>query len=254
MLVAHHHYFFSDDTCSHASRNHQMKNYSHVFFDLDNTLWDFDRNSAETLHELFHKFNLTDLGVPSFEIFFDKYKNRNEMMWEQYRLGKIDKPTLRDKRFSLTFWDLGLDADLTPPGLSDEYIRISPTKNYLFPHAHEVLSYLKDKYTLHIITNGFEEAQHIKLKSADLTKYFSNIIISEHTGYRKPDLRIFQYASQSANATTDECIMIGDGLIVDVLGAQEAGWDAIYFNPAKIPHSENPTFEISSLDSLLEIL
>jgi putative hydrolase of the HAD superfamily len=231
-----------------------MKKYFHIFFDLDNTLWDFDRNSAEVLEELFHKYKLTELGVTSFELFFNKYRLRNEMLWEQYRLGKIDKITLRDTRFSLTFWDLGLDSELAPPQLSEEYIKISPTKNYLFPHAHEVLEYLYAKYTLHIITNGFEEAQHIKLKSADLTKYFSNIIISEHTGFRKPDIRIFQYSAESANTTPDKCLMVGDGLIVDILGAQEAGWDAVYFNPLKTPHSEKPTYEISSLDSLILIL
>jgi putative hydrolase of the HAD superfamily len=230
-----------------------MKKYSHLFFDLDNTLWDFDRNSRETLEELFHKYNLAELGVPSFEIFIDKYKARNEMMWEQYRLGKIDKVTLRDKRFSLTFWDIGLDAELAPRELSEEYIRIGPTKNYLFPHAHEVLSHLKEKFTLHIITNGFEEAQHIKLKAADLGKYFSNIIISEHTGYRKPDVRIFHYASDSANAKAEECVMIGDGLEVDVLGANEAGWDSVYFNPAGVTHNEKPTYEIRSLDELMGI-
>ena len=231
-----------------------MKKYTHLFFDLDNTLWDFDRNSAEVLEELFHKYKLIELGVPSFEIFLDKYKSRNEMMWEQYRLGKIDKITLRDKRFSLTFWDIGLEADLAPRELSEDYIKISPTKSYLFPHAHEVLKAMQKKYTLHIITNGFEEAQHIKLKAADLSKYFSNIIISEHTGFRKPDIRIFKYAAESVKATADECIMIGDGLVVDIIGAQDAGWDAIYFNPARIPHESNPTFEISSLDALLQIL
>lgn len=231
-----------------------MKKYSDIFFDLDNTLWDFDRNSAEVLHELFHRYDLASIGVPSFELFFDKYKNRNEMMWEQYRLGKIDKVTLRDKRFSLTFWDLGLDEELVPKELSDEYIRISPTKSYLFPHAHEVLEELKKKYVLHIITNGFEEAQHIKLKAADLTKYFSNIIISEHTGFRKPDVRIFHYASANAGAESQDCLMIGDGLVVDILGAKEAGWDTVYFNPSRLQHAEFPTYEIASLDTLTEFL
>jgi putative hydrolase of the HAD superfamily len=176
------------------------------------------------------------------------------MMWEQYRLGKIDKITLRDKRFSLTFWDLGLEAEMAPPELSHEYIRISPTKKYLFPHAHEVLTVLKEKYILHIITNGFEEAQSIKIKSADLTKYFSNIIISEHTGYKKPDIRIFQFAAESVNANTKECLMIGDGLEVDICGARDAGWDTVFFNPARLLHAENPTHEINSLDQLLNIL
>ena len=188
-----------------------MMKYRHIFFDLDNTLWDFDRNSHDTLVELYEKYNLSGLGVPSFEIFHEKYKERNAMMWEQYRLGKIDKAMLRDQRFSLTFWDMGLDAELAPKELPDEYLRLSPQRKHLFPHAHEVLSYLQDKYVLHIITNGFEEAQHIKLEASDLTKYFSEIIISEHTGFRKPDIRIFDYSSTRANAKPSECLMIGDG-------------------------------------------
>ncbi len=231
-----------------------MKKYTDIFFDLDNTLWDLDTNASETLLELYHKFNLIELGVPSFEVFFEKYKLRNEMMWEQYRLGKIDKITLRDTRFSLTFWDMGLDSELAPKELASEFIRIGPRKSKLFPHAHEVLTYLKEKYVLHIITNGFEEAQHIKLQSSDLTKYFKNIIISEHTGFKKPDIRIFQYSAESANASPENCLMVGDSLLVDVIGAQDAGWDAVYFNPAGTPHDLKPTYEIESLDLLKNIL
>lgn len=231
-----------------------MKTYSHLFFDLDNTLWDFDKSSAEVLEELFHKYQLCNLGVTSFDLFHTKYKDRNAMMWEQYRLGKITKTELRDDRFSLTFWDMGLDADSAPRELADDYLKLSPLKNNLFPHAHEVLSYLKEKYILHIITNGFEEAQHIKLKSSDLTKYFQEIIISEHTGYKKPDIKIFEYAANKSKANPEECVMIGDGLEVDILGAAEAGWDTVYFNPNKDAHNERPTYEIQSLDEMKNFL
>ncbi len=231
-----------------------MIQYKHIFFDLDNTLWDFERNSTETLNELYHKHSLHTLGVPSSELFIRTYQERNIMMWEQYRLGKIDKDTLRNKRFAFTFWDLGLDVDLVPQALADEYLLISPKKNHLFPHAHEVLAYLHGKYTLHIITNGFVEAQYIKLDSADLSKYFDEVIISEHTGFKKPDVNIFYHAAEKAKAKANECLMIGDGLEVDIMGARNAGWDAVYFNPNKIPHRENVTHEIVSLDELKNFL
>ncbi len=231
-----------------------MKKYKHIFFDLDHTLWDFDKNSTETLMELFNKYELTTLGVTSFEQFHAAYKQRNELMWDEYRLGKIDKATLRDKRFIFTFWDMGLDPDTAPLGLSDDYIKISPSRKHLFPHSHEVLTYLKEKYKLHIITNGFEEAQHIKLESSDLKKYFEEIIISEHTGFKKPDIRIFKHSEQLTKANQEECIMVGDGLEVDVLGALAAGWDAVFFNPYKNAHKENLKYEISSLDELTKIL
>ncbi|MBL0066610.1 MAG: noncanonical pyrimidine nucleotidase, YjjG family [Bacteroidetes bacterium] len=230
-----------------------MSKYKHLFFDLDNTLWDFERNSTEALTELYHKYSLQKLGVSSLEIFLEKYKERNAMMWDEYRLGKIDKATLRDKRFQLTFWDMGLDAETAPNELPDEYLRISPRKTHLFPHAHETLSYLCSKYTLHIITNGFVEAQEIKLQASDLEKYFAEIIISEHTGYKKPDINIFNYSMQKAGASSDECVMIGDGLDVDIAGARNAGWDTVYFNPFEIPHTDSVTFEIKSLDELTRL-
>jgi putative hydrolase of the HAD superfamily len=231
-----------------------MTSYKHIFFDLDNTLWDFERNSTETLHELYKKYQLGELGISSPEFFIRTYQERNIMMWEQYRLGKIDKETLRNKRFELTFWDMGLDTELVPKSMADEYLLVAPKKNYLFPHAHEVLSYLKEKYRLHIITNGFVEAQYIKLEAADLSKYFEEIIISEHTGFKKPDVNIFIHAAGKANALPQECVMVGDGLEVDVVGAQNAGWDAVYFNPARTVHSLKPTYEIVSLDELKNFL
>src|SRR3954462_4762403 len=88
-----------------------MKTYRHLFFDLDNTLWDFDRNAKETLYELYEKHRLIDHGIESAELFIAKYLERNAMMWEQFRLGKIDKDTLRNKRFELTFWDIGIEVD-----------------------------------------------------------------------------------------------------------------------------------------------
>jgi putative hydrolase of the HAD superfamily len=227
-----------------------MKKYKHIFFDLDNTLWDFERNSTETLTELYHKYDLQKFGIKSAHEFIAKYNIRNTMMWEQYRLGKIDKETLRGKRFAFTFWDMGIEADLVPPQLADEYISSSPKKSHLFPDAAETLAYLHSRYTLHIITNGFSEVQYIKLEAAGIKQYFQNIIISEHAGFRKPDVNIFYYAMNSCNATAEECMMVGDGLEVDIIGARNAGWSAVYFNPKEISHSEAVTHEIKSLNEL----
>lgn len=231
------------------------KQYKHIFFDLDNTLWDFDRNSRETLSELYDKFRLSELGIPSPEHFILKYQERNAMMWEQYRLGKIDKETLRDKRFEFTFWDLGIEAvETISKRISEAYVSSAPKRNHLFPDAVEVLNYLHKKYTLHIITNGFHEAQFVKLDGTGIRSFFKNIIISEHTGYKKPDINIFNYALRSAQAHAAECLMVGDGLEVDVLGALNAGWDAVYFNPRQDAHEESITFEITKLSELTSIL
>jgi putative hydrolase of the HAD superfamily len=232
-----------------------LKKYRHIFFDLDNTLWDFDKNSSETLNELFIKYDLDKLGIKTPEHFISKYQERNAMMWEQYRLGKIDKDTLRNKRFEFTFWDMGIEAvEHIALKLSNDYVNAAPKRNHLFPDAVEVLEYLHKKYVLHIMTNGFHEAQFVKLDGTGIRKFFRNIIISEHVGYKKPDVNIFNYAVKSAETNAEACIMIGDGLEVDVLGAQNAGWDAVYFNPKKIPHTEVITHEIEKLGELMSIL
>lgn len=231
-----------------------MNGIRHIFFDLDNTIWDFEKSSMATLAELYDKYSLPTLGVRSFDAFVAAYKHRNELLWEEYRMGKVDKNTLRNQRFNLTFWDMGLDPETAPQGMADDYVILGPRRSHLFPHAHETLSYLQDKYTLHIITNGFAEAQTVKMEAADLNKYFSEVIISEHTGYKKPDERIFRHSMEKAGASEDECLMIGDGLEVDVIGAQQAGWRAIYFNPQQVPHMENPDHEIRELKELCDLL
>lgn len=231
-----------------------MKNYRHIFFDLDDTLWDFKRNSSEALHELYHHFILKNVGIESPDYFIKVYQERNIMMWEQYRLGAIDKETLRSKRFELTFWDMGIDTALVPRGMPEHYLSTLASKHYLYPFALEVLEYLKEKYSLHIITNGFSEVQHIKLNSSKIDRFFQQLIISDEIGMKKPDIKIFQHALEKANATAEESIMIGDGLDVDIAGARNAGMDQVFFNPEMIAHNHQVTQEIKSLEELKNFL
>ncbi len=230
-----------------------MKQYKHIFFDLDNTLWDFETNSRETLLELFEKHGLDKL-VPSFEYFHQKYVERNVMLWEQYRMNKIDKETLRGKRFEFTFWDMGIDPQLVPAGLGPDYSFHGPRKSKLFPQAEETLYYLSSKYKMHIISNGFEEVQHVKLKSSGIHHYFENIITSDAVGHKKPDLQIFEHALKATNSKAGEVIMIGDGLEVDIAGARNAGWDTVFFNPLKLEHRQHVTYEIRGLEELKKFL
>ena len=228
--------------------------YKHIFFDLDHTLWDFDRNSTETLIELFDLFDLKAHGIPNIETFINTYLHRNEMMWEQYRYGNISKETLRNKRFEFTLYDLEIEDATLSKSLSNEYINRAPYKTNLFPDTHEVLAYLKEKYVLHIITNGFRETQFIKMTSSNILHYFSEIILSEEAGFKKPDPNIFLHSMKKANTFAEESLMIGDNLEVDIAGARSANIDQVYFNPNKIPHQKEPTFEISSMIELKRFL
>jgi putative hydrolase of the HAD superfamily len=234
--------------------NNGSRKYRHIFFDLDMTLWDFESNAREAYEDIYRTFRLSDRGISSLNDFVSKYFIHNDRLWEQYRNGEIEKELLRTKRFELTLLDYGIDDPALAQAIGHEYVIISPTKTRLFPNAHATLSYLQKQYTLSIITNGFEEVQFHKLKNSHLDGYFSHVITSEQAGCKKPDPDIFRYALQQAGAEASQSLMIGDDMEVDVLGAMQAGMDAIYFNPKKIGHNGNIYHEISDLNDLIAIL
>ncbi len=222
----------------------QFSHKKHIFFDLDHTLWDFERNAEETLEELFHQYGFREkLKIASFPVFMDCYSRNNQRVWALYHNGKIDKTELRRARFADTFTELGVDPMLFPAEFEQDYLRICPHKTNLFPYTHETLSYLKDRYVLHLISNGFKDAAEIKVAKTGLQAYFDQIIISEVVGVHKPNPAIFAHALQVAGADCTESVMIGDSLEADIYGAQAFGMDAIFFNPkdadvpADVPHS-----------------
>jgi len=229
-------------------------NINHIFFDLDRTLWDFDKNSQDTLKQLVKKFELKSRGIDNPENFINKYKIHNEKLWDLYRVDKITKEELRTKRFRLVLEEYGINDNQLAEDFGMEYIKESPLKTRLFPFAIDVLTYLHKKYTLHIITNGFQEVQHIKLEQSNLTPYFKTIITSEQVGVKKPNPQIFEFSLNNAGAKAEESIMIGDDLEVDIIGAKIFGMEQVYFNPKKEKHQEQLTFEIDSLSQLMEIL
>jgi len=223
----------------------------HIFFDLDHTIWDFDKNAQETLSELYIQHELDELGCGTVEEFINRYTENNHELWRQYHLGNISKETLRAERFNKTFLELGIDPEKVPHQFEDDYVRITPTKTNLFSGTERVLKYLQQKYSLHIISNGFKESTLMKMSVCNLNPYFCNVFISEDVGANKPDKRIFQHALNTANANKEESIMIGDSLEADVRGALDFGMKAIFFNPLKADKPDDIDWEIHHLEELL---
>jgi putative hydrolase of the HAD superfamily len=231
-----------------------MTHYKHIIFDLDHTLWDFDANCAETLTELFVIFDLQHVTGFTKDRFIDAYKMINKNMWSEYHRGLISKEILRNERFERTFQKLGMTAAGIPPRMNEAFLKTCPSKTNLLPHAREVLDYLRSRYTLHILTNGFSESQYVKINSAGIGFYFKHVINSERCGFLKPDRRIFEYTLSAIQATQQECMMIGDDLEADILGARNAGIDHIYLNRHRAPHQETIMHEINCLSEVMSIL
>lgn len=232
----------------------KLKAVEHIFFDLDRTLWDFETNSAETLTELYAEFDLdSKLGVNA-DTFIHEYKRINDIFWNDYRDGTITKEELRYARFEAAMKFFGHDDRELASAIGEEYVWRSPRKTAVLPGAMEVLQYLKPNYHLHIITNGFEEVQHIKMVSSGLAPYFEAIINSETAGAKKPSPVIFKHALQRTGATTKNSLMIGDHFEADIEGALKQGWKAIYFEPAEIAIPKGDFKRIRQLKELIEML
>ena len=228
--------------------------YKHIFFDLDHTIWDFDKNAEEALNELYDIHGLKELGLQSPDLFIETYTRNNHLLWAEYHLGRITKDTLRELRFKKTFLDLGLQPEVIPAGFEDAYVQLCPTKTNLFPDAMITLEYLHEKYTLHIISNGFKEATRMKVSNTGIAKFFKNVIISELVGVNKPDPAIFKHALDLADASKEESLMIGDSLEADVRGALNFGMDAIYFNPQGLEQPADVPLQIAHLKELTLLL
>lgn len=198
-----------------------------VFFDLDHTLWDFEKNSALTFEKI-----LIENEIPiDLDDFLKVYVPNNLTYWRLFREDKISKTDLRYQRLKVTFDSLGLKvSDIVIDHLSEEYIANLSNYNHLFPNAIEVLRYLKPKYQLHIITNGFQEVQDKKIRNSKIDGFFTHVINSEMAGVKKPNPIIFELALNKANAVPEKSLMIGDSLEADILGAKASGFHVLHFN------------------------
>lgn len=218
----------------------------HVFFDLDHTLWDFDKNSGLTFEKIF-KLNGLEVELSTF---LEVYEPINLNYWKLYREEKVTKSALRYGRLKDAFNAINVDVeDDMINHLSVAYIDYLATFNHLFEGALDILNYLRDKYELHIITNGFDEAQERKMHNSNIRNYFKTITNSEMVGVKKPNPRIFNFALDSANANPDESVMIGDSLEADIEGAHNIGMETIYFDYRNLNNS-NGYKRVTTLKSL----
>lgn len=225
----------------------------HIFFDLDRTLWDFESNSRNTLAELYSEFKLQEIGFSSFEQFHTIYKEKNELCWALYRENRLSKESMRSKRFKMSLQEAGHTGNTLASKLGEEYVLRSPRQTLLMDGSREILEYLAPRYQMHIITNGFEEVQHIKLKACHIDHYFGQVITSERAGSKKPHPGIFRFAFQRTRALPAQSVMVGDDYAIDVLGAERAGMTGIHYAPEQNAGTE-ATLAVRHLNDLKRFL
>jgi putative hydrolase of the HAD superfamily len=217
-----------------------------VFFDLDHTLWDFDKNSALAFERVFAKHNM-ELPL---EAFLRAYEPINFRYWAAFREERVTKQELRRGRLIDTFKKLDVTYSVATIDLiSEAYIDELPGNNHLLPGAMELLEYLNPLYNLHIITNGFHEVQHIKLQKSEINHFFKTVTSSEEVGVKKPNPKVFHRALEKAGVAASNSVMIGDTYGADIIGAEAAKMDTIFYNYRQ----ETIPSHIKIVDHLIEI-
>ena len=217
-----------------------------VFFDLDHTLWDFEKNSGLTFNKIFLELNFPF----SLDVFLKFYNPINHAQWKLYRENKITQEDLRFNRLNKTFEKLNYSASIgLIDNISEKYITYLSTFPHLFEGTLELLEALKNRFRLHIITNGFDKIQQFKIENSGIESFFEFVFTAEKVGFKKPHPEIFIQSLKTVNTTAEASIMIGGSFEADILGALNQGMQAIHFNS----HNEEVHTKCPIVYSLAEL-
>lgn len=228
-----------------------MKGIKHIFFDLDHTLWDYDRSAKETLLEIYGRLNLSAADV-SQKKFINTFYEVNNKLWVKYNNGQVDREYIKKERFNEIFSSTGIDVENSKMA-SAYFLENCSQKPYLMDDAITALNYLSNRYDLHIITNGFLDSQNKKLRSSGIETFFKIMVTSECIDSRKPSPEIFEYSLKEAGASKFNSIMIGDNPRTDISGAKEFGIKTVFYDPSGQKKSL-ADFTIQSHMELLKLL
>lgn len=233
--------------------NRDMNRYDVLFIDLDDTLYDFSANSLDAYREVYALMGY-DRWFDGFDHYYRIYWERNRQLWVLYGDGKITKDELNAERYTHPLRVAGVpDADAVGARFWAEAMKRLPLGTKLMPHAREVLEYLKPRYRIYILSNGFAELQARKMRSAGIGHYFDGVVLSEDIGVNKPHRAIFEHALNVAGVTADRALMIGDNYEVDIKGARGAGIDQVYYNVAGTAIGDGEPEPTHTISSLLEL-
>lgn len=228
--------------------------YKNLFFDLDDTLWAFSQNARDTFEEMYQKYGYDRL-FQSFQHFYTLYQRRNVELWEEYGNGQVTKEELNRQRFLYPLEAVGAGDATLAKNFSDDFFSVIPTKSKLMPHVREVLEYLSTRYNLYILSNGFQELQCHKMRSADIDRYFKKVVLSDDIGVLKPWPEIFHFALSTTQSELKDSLMIGDSWENDITGARGVGMHQAFYNvTGKMEFPFQPTYHISDLKELMQIL
>jgi putative hydrolase of the HAD superfamily len=224
-----------------------MKNrYTHLLIDLDHTLWDFDTNCRLTIEELHNEYQLQNIGI-EVEHMYRNYLVINNKVWSDYDRDLMTKEQMRSFRFVKLLETFGVENQELATELEEKYLFRCPKKGHLLPNTLEFLDLVKKDFSIHLITNGFDDIQKEKVLFSGLGSYFENIYSSESTGYKKPNAQFFHYVLNDLNVQKQNCLVIGDNPHTDIAGANNVGLDSLWVNAQGFVKNLKSTYYVEDL-------
>lgn len=227
-----------------------MKKYTTLYFDADDTLFDYKTAEKNAIKNTFNDYNITVTTE-----LLEQYSKINKQLWLELEKGYITQQFLMEERFRLLFKQLNVLSDEKKVGVT--YLDYLSKENLLLNDAEKICAYLSQKYKIVIITNGIAKVQRKRIGNSAIQKYINYLVISEEAGTRKPDKEIFEYAGEKIGERDRSAIlMIGDSLTSDIQGGINFGINTCLFNPLQIDNNTNiePDYEISKLTEIIEIV
>jgi 2-haloacid dehalogenase len=225
------------------------RKYKSVFFDADDTLFDYPKAERSALLACLKEFHIN--CEP--EIFLNAYRHHNHDMWQAFERGETDQATLRVERFRRLAVELNM-TDLPLDRVSSYYLEALSSQTQLLPGALATVRKLAKKFPLALITNGIATVQNRRFAASPITRHFQAVVISEEVGIAKPDPRIFTPALQKIGLTPGDVLYVGDSVSSDMAAARNAGMDFCWLNPKGVPvlAGHAPVFIIAAIKELLD--
>ena len=230
-----------------------MKHYRFLLLDADGTLLDFDQDMLHAFQATFETcFARQRPYAPEL---LDTYERRNNRWWKKLERGECEKSQLFTGRFRDFLAETGLSGD--PEQINETYFKNLGQGGALLPGALELVRDLSEQYELYIVTNGNAATQKTRLERSGLLNYVNSYFVSEDAGAAKPDVRYFDYVFfRIRGFEKDQALFIGVSLTSDMLGAQNAGIDAVWYCPqgGEVPEGLSIPYRADSFEEIRRLL
>lgn len=224
--------------------------FEYLFLDLDDTILDFQKAEHIALSKTLRSF-----GLEPTETVLKRYNLINKAHWEALERKELTREQVLVGRFQVLFEEMGIAVE--PVSVARAYENNLSIGHYFLPGAEEAVEALSKKYKLYLASNGTAKVQAGRLKSANISRFFEEVFVSQELGANKPSLEYFEKCfARIPGFEKAKAIIVGDSLTSDILGGQNAGIATCWVNPHHKPRREDirVDYEIEALSQLEDLL